>query len=161
MTQLFFVLIVFLVIFFLQYQDLFTCNSNRQLLQNYRHYCFINYLGFLIANSPYFPPGKNRFHSFNFRPIQRSKMLSFRGSEGSPLPLPPVYCLHTSNKIFATLNWVCRELETITVKRLYSGHHRDIKIVSIIQRCLLHRGSSQIGLFCFENLLQGVSIECR
>ena len=36
---------------------------------------------------------------------------------------------------------------------LYSGHHWDLKIVSVIERCQLHRGSSQISLFCFRNLL--------
>ena len=30
---------------------------------------------------------------------------------------------------------------------LYSGHHRNLKIVFVIERCPLHRGSSQIGLF--------------
>ena len=29
-----------------------------------------------------------------------------------------------------------------TVKPLYSGHHWDLKIVSVIERCSLHRGSS-------------------
>ena len=31
--------------------------------------------------------------------------------------------------------------------------HRDLKIVSVIERCPLYRVSSQIGLFCFKNLL--------
>ena len=29
-----------------------------------------------------------------------------------------------------------------TVKPLYSEHHRDLKIVSVIERCPLHGGSS-------------------
>ena len=29
-----------------------------------------------------------------------------------------------------------------TVKRLYSGHHRDLKILSVTESCPLHRGSS-------------------
>ena len=33
-----------------------------------------------------------------------------------------------------------------TVKPVYSGHHRGLKIVSVIERCPLHRGSSQIVL---------------
>ena len=36
------------------------------------------------------------------------------------------------------------------MKHLGSGHHRDLKIVSVIERCLLHRDYSQIGLFCFN-----------
>ena len=40
-----------------------------------------------------------------------------------------------------------------TVKPLYSGYHRDFKIVSFIERCPLHRGFFQIGLFCFKNVL--------
>ena len=32
--------------------------------------------------------------------------------------------------------------EHFTVKPLYSGHHRDFKIVSVIERCPLHRVSS-------------------
>ena len=40
-----------------------------------------------------------------------------------------------------------------TVKPLYSGHHWDLKIVTVTKRCPLHRGFSKIGLFCFKNLL--------
>ena len=29
-----------------------------------------------------------------------------------------------------------------TVKPLYSGHHRDLKVVSVLEMCPLHRGSS-------------------
>ena len=39
------------------------------------------------------------------------------------------------------------------MKPLYSGHHRDLKIASATERCPLHGGSSQTGLFCFKNLL--------
>ena len=39
------------------------------------------------------------------------------------------------------------------VKSLYSGHHQDLKIVTALERCPLRRSSSQIGLFCFKNLL--------
>ena len=61
------------------------CNNDRLLLQNYLHYFFTdNYSNFLIANSPYFPTGKNPYILFNFGPIRRSKTLSFRGSEHSP-----------------------------------------------------------------------------
>ena len=38
-----------------------------------------------------------------------------------------------------------------TVKPLYSGHYRDREKVSAIERCPLHRGSSQICLFCSKN----------
>ena len=38
------------------------------------------------------------------------------------------------------------------MKHFSSRHHQDLKIVSIIGRCPLHRGSSQIDLFCFKNL---------
>ena len=41
----------------------------------------------------------------------------------------------------------------ITVKPFHSKHHQDLKIVSVTERCPLHRGSSQIGSFCFKNLL--------
>ena len=39
-----------------------------------------------------------------------------------------------------------------TVKPLYSGHHQDCKKVSAIERCPLHRGSSQICLFCYKSI---------
>lgn len=39
------------------------------------------------------------------------------------------------------------------LKSLYSGHHRDIDIVSVIERRLLHKGFSQINIFSFKNLL--------
>ena len=39
------------------------------------------------------------------------------------------------------------------MKPLYGGHHRDLKIASATERCPLHGGSSQTGLFCFKNLL--------
>ena len=43
----------------------------------------------------------------------------------------------------------CQEkLYIITVKPLYSGHQRELKIVSVIDRFPLDRGSSRIGLFC-------------
>ena len=38
----------------------------------------------------------------------------------------------------------------ITVKPFHSKHHQDLKIVSVTERCPLHRGSSQIGSFCFK-----------
>ena len=45
-----------------------------------------------------------------------------------------------------------------TVKPLYSGHNWDLKIASVIKRCLLYWVSSQTGLFCFNDLLQGVRV---
>ena len=47
----------------------------------------------------------------------------------------------------------------ITVKPFHSKHHQDLKIVSVTERCPLHRGSSQIGSFCFKNLLQEVRVQ--
>ena len=40
-----------------------------------------------------------------------------------------------------------------TVKPLYGGHHLDLEKMPAIERCPLHRGLSEIGLFCFENPL--------
>ena len=40
-----------------------------------------------------------------------------------------------------------------TVKPLYNGHHWNLIIVPVIERCRLHRGSSQIGLISFKSLL--------
>ena len=45
-----------------------------------------------------------------------------------------------------------------TVKPLYCGHDWDLKIASVIKRCLLYWVSSQTGLFCFNDLLQGVRV---
>ena len=42
-------------------------------------------------------------------------------------------------------------MERNTVKPLYSEHHWDREKVSAIERCPLHRGSSQICLFCSQN----------
>ena len=42
-------------------------------------------------------------------------------------------------------------IQLYTVKLLYSGHHRDLEKVSAIERCPLHRGSSQIYLFFINN----------
>ena len=39
-----------------------------------------------------------------------------------------------------------------TVKPLYSGHHWDCEKVSAIEKCPLHRDSSQICLFCSKNI---------
>ena len=36
-----------------------------------------------------------------------------------------------------------------TVKFLYNGHHRNLKIVPGIESFPLQKGSSQISLFCF------------
>ena len=41
----------------------------------------------------------------------------------------------------------------LIVKPPHGGHRRDLKVVSVIETRTLHRGSSQIGLFCFKNLL--------
>ena len=38
-----------------------------------------------------------------------------------------------------------------TVKPLYSGQYLDLEIVSAMERYPLHRGLSQIGLFCLKN----------
>ena len=35
-----------------------------------------------------------------------------------------------------------------TLKALYNGLHRDLKIVPVLERCPPYRGSSKIGLFC-------------
>ena len=35
----------------------------------------------------------------------------------------------------------------ITAEPLYSGHHRDLKKMSAIERCPLRRGFAQIGTF--------------
>ena len=79
-----YILYNFLIISFLQCKDLFTRSSDRQLLQNYLPYWFINYSDFLIANSSYSSPRKNLSSFFNVGPIRRKKMLGFLGSEHSP-----------------------------------------------------------------------------
>ena len=74
------------------------------------------------------------------------------------------HCYHLTN--FAVLMSLTEKGTTViivrkysnTVKPLYNGNHRDIRIVSIIERRSLRRGSSQIGLFCFKNLLLGVRV---
>ena len=53
---------------------------------------------------------------------------------------------------FSTLDRM-KQWNSDPVKPLYNGHHWDLKIVSVIERCPLRRGSSQAGLFCFKNLL--------
>ena len=47
-------------------------------------------------------------------------------------------------------------VNVITVKPLYSGHHRYLRIVFVIERSPLHRGYSQIGLFYFKDLPKGM-----
>ena len=80
-AQLLFALIEFLVISFIQYQNLFTRYSNGQLLQNCRPYCFIDYSDFLIRNSPCCRHEENPSSFFNFGPIGRPTTLNFRGSQ--------------------------------------------------------------------------------
>ena len=48
---------------------------------------------------------------------------------------------------------IISDISVTTVKPLYSRHHQDFKAVSVIYKCPLHRGSFQIGLFYFTNLL--------
>ena len=43
------------------------------------------------------------------------------------------------------------------MKPLYSRRHRDLKIVSVIEMCLLHRGT-KISSFYFKKLLQSVRV---
>ena len=40
------------------------------------------------------------------------------------------------------------------MKSLYGGHHRYLEIVSVIEKCPLHRGSSHLGLFCLNWLFR-------
>lgn len=49
----------------------------------------------------------------------------------------------------------------LIVKPLHGGHRRDLKVVSVIETRTLHRGSSQIGLCYFKNLLWGVWVLCN
>ena len=56
-------------------------------------------------------------------------------------------------KAFFTKGHNAFKIKITTVKPLYSGHHRDLKKVSAIERCPLRGGSSQIRLFYFKNLL--------
>ena len=79
-----FVLIVFLAISFLQYKGLFTCNSNKQLLQNYLPYRFIDYSDFLIPKSPYSPPGKKPFQFLQFWANSTSKSAELPGLKTLP-----------------------------------------------------------------------------
>ena len=39
---------------------------------------------------------------------------------------------------------------TTFLKPLYNAHHQDLKIMSLIDRCPLHRDFSQIGLLCLK-----------
>ena len=43
-----------------------------------------------------------------------------------------------------------RDVFMRTVKSLCRGHHRDLKIVPVRERCLLHRDSCEISLFYFK-----------
>ena len=45
-----------------------------------------------------------------------------------------------------------------TVKTFYRGHHQNLKIVPDIKTYPLHRGSFQIALFYFKNLLYDVRV---
>ena len=97
-SQISFVLVVFWVIPYLQYKDLFTCNSNTKLLQIYLPYFFINYADFLIANSQHSFPGKNSSCFFNFISIQRPKIRPFRGSIHSPNMIRVTHEIKTRTK---------------------------------------------------------------
>ena len=50
------------------------------------------------------------------------------------------------------------KLETITVKPHYSKQHQNLKIVSVLEGCPLHKGFSQIDLICFKSLLERVMV---
>ena len=59
-------------------------------------------------------------------------------------------------KLLASIYWICpmkmviwlfflsTETFAHTVKPFYSGHHSDLKIVSVVERCPLHKVFSQI-----------------
>ena len=66
--------------------------------------------------------------------INYQRQISFRQIGGKKKINPVRYSAGLPDPIF-----ICT---FTTVKPLYSGHHWDLKIVSVIERCSLHRGSS-------------------
>ena len=63
------------------------------------------------------------------------------GYEVVPIPILFIRIFFNSTTVFENLNNLKGE-PYYKVKPLCSGHHGDLKIVFVIERCPLHRGSS-------------------